>query len=79
MTAKAERLLEEALKLPQGTRARLAGRLILSLDEERDKDVEAAWAAEVDRRLENFDVSRAKALPWVKVKRSILRSRRGRK
>ncbi len=79
MTAKVEKLLEEALKLPQGTRATLAGRLILSLDEEDDTDVEAAWAAEIDRRLEDFDASRAKALPWVKVRRNILRSRRVRK
>jgi putative addiction module component (TIGR02574 family) len=78
MTAKAERLLEEALKLPQSTRATLAGRLILSLDEE-DEDVEATWAAEIDRRLENFEDSREKALPWTKVKRNILKSRRARK
>jgi putative addiction module component (TIGR02574 family) len=78
MTAKAEKLIEEALKLPQSTRATLAGRLILSLDGE-DEDVEAAWAAEIDRRLENFNASRGRALPWAKVKRNILRSRRGRK
>ena len=78
MTAKAERLLEEALKLPQNTRATLAGRLILSLHDE-DEDVEAAWAAEVDRRLPNFDESRKKALPWPRVKRNILKSRRARK
>jgi putative addiction module component, TIGR02574 family len=79
MSVKAEKLLEEALKLPQNTRANLAGRLILSLDEEDDKGVEAEWSAELDRRLDNFDVSRAQALPWAKVRRNVLRSRRGRK
>ena len=52
MSVKAERLFEEARKLPQRTRANLAGRLILSLDEKNDKGVEAAWSAELDRRLD---------------------------
>lgn len=71
------KVLEEALKLPQGTRAKLAGRLILSLDEE-DDDGRGRIAAEKDRRLENFDASRGGALPLAKVKRKILRSRRAR-
>ena len=39
---------QELLKLPAADRARLAERLIASLDE--DAEVEAAWRAEVRRR-----------------------------
>lgn len=38
-----------ALELPVHERARLAERLLASLDE--DASVEAAWAAEIDRRV----------------------------
>ena len=44
----AERVERELLKLPLAERARLAERLIASLDE--DSEIEAAWMAEVRRR-----------------------------
>jgi len=44
-------LLKEALKLPPEARAALAGSLLDSLDQEVDEDKEAAWHAEIDRRL----------------------------
>jgi putative addiction module component (TIGR02574 family) len=72
------RLLEEALRLPEKDRADLAGRLILSLHPKADRDVEVAWAAEVDRRLDHFEESKAKSVPWSKVKRDLLKAQRGR-
>lgn len=48
MTLAVEVLESEALGLPFAERARLAERLIASLDTE--SDVDAAWAAEVERR-----------------------------
>lgn len=44
-------LLKEALKLPPEGRAALAGALLDSLDQTLDQDAEAAWEAEIDRRL----------------------------
>ena len=44
----AERIEQELLKLPLAERARLAERLIASLDE--DSEIEAAWMAEGRRR-----------------------------
>lgn len=79
MTAKAQKLLTEALRLPPNARASIAGSLILSLEAETAADVEAAWDAELDRRLDNFEASKKKALPWETVKAQILRSRRARK
>jgi putative addiction module component (TIGR02574 family) len=48
-----EQLEAELLLLPASERARLAERLLASLDEEAD--AEAAWSAEVERRLAGFD------------------------
>jgi len=47
MNAKAQRILSEALALPEKDRADLAGELLESLDALRDEDAEAAWAEEI--------------------------------
>lgn len=49
MTGKATRLLEEALQLDAGDRAKIAAELLSSLDEQ-DQEVKSAWAAEIARR-----------------------------
>lgn len=79
MTAKAVRLLEEALQLPPTSRADLASTLIRSLDDERDADAETAWAAEIDRRVAELDSSKVKTIPWRKVEEKLLKARRGRR
>ena len=66
-----KRLLEEALHLPAEERAALAGALIESLDLEVDEDVEAAWSAEISRRLERVDAGVAKTIPWSEARRRI--------
>jgi putative addiction module component (TIGR02574 family) len=43
-----DQIEQELMKLPAADRARLAERLIASLDE--DAEIEAAWRAEVRRR-----------------------------
>jgi putative addiction module component (TIGR02574 family) len=62
-----EKLLTEALKLPTSARARLAAELIASVDGEPDADVEAAWAAEIDRRVKRVQDEGAKGDEWHKV------------
>lgn len=71
MTAKSQRLLREALSLPPRSRASMAGTLIRSLDVREDRDVEAAWAAEVDRRVRDVESGKAKLIPWEQVRRSL--------
>ena len=51
MTDEAAKLLEKALELPKPARAALADSLIESLDDEVDDSAEAAWAAEIGRRI----------------------------
>lgn len=78
MLARAKDLLSEALELPEKDRADLAGRLILSLHPRAEADVEAAWAKEIDRRLDGFEERKARSRPWSTVKRSILKNQRAR-
>jgi hypothetical protein len=46
------KLLQEALKLSPERRAALAASLLESLDEEVDEGAEAAWAAEITKRVQ---------------------------
>jgi putative addiction module component (TIGR02574 family) len=56
MAGTALKLLKEtALGLPEQERAELARDLLLSLDGPADADVAEAWAAEIERRLEQVD------------------------
>lgn len=48
-------LQDEAARLPHRERARLALRLIESLDPGRDEDVGEIWLAEAERRLKAYD------------------------
>jgi putative addiction module component (TIGR02574 family) len=49
MNATPEKLLADALTLSARDRAHLAAQLLASL-EDKESEVEAAWAAEIDRR-----------------------------
>ena len=69
----ATKLLNEALQLPSAARADLATKLIDSLDAEVDEDTEAAWHAEINRRLTEVDEGRVLPTPWSEVRESILR------
>lgn len=71
MTDTTERLLSEALDLPEMERAELAARLIESLEPPTDDDVDAAWAAEIERRCAAIDSGTAVTSDWSEVRRRI--------
>jgi len=71
-----KQLLAEALQLPPEERAALAGELIQSLDSEVDGDAEAAWSAEIRRRVERLDAGLANTVPWAEARRRILAAAR---
>jgi putative addiction module component (TIGR02574 family) len=54
MIAPLDKLEATLLALPMEERARLAERLISSLDETADQ-VDAAWRAEVERRIDSYE------------------------
>lgn len=73
MTKTAENLLQEVLQLPEGERAEIAARRIQSLDSEAEADaeVDAAWAAEIERRCAALDSGEAVTSDWADVRRRI--------
>ena len=73
MTAQTKKLLGQAMKLSEEERWKLTDGLLESLQEsERDADHEAAWAAEIERRIKEVESGQAKTIPWEEVRRSIL-------
>lgn len=65
MAIQFEVLEAEALKLGTAERARLVEHLIASLDE--DSEIEEAWAAEVERRIEAVETGSVQLIPAVDV------------
>jgi len=60
MASSSRQLEAQVLKLPPEERARLAERLISSLDEEVDAEAEAAWISEGERRLDELKSGKVK-------------------
>jgi putative addiction module component (TIGR02574 family) len=70
MTSNAKKLLDEALRLSAAERETLAGQLFDSLDPD-DPDSEAAWQAEIERRIAELDQGTVKPIPWAQARRMI--------
>lgn len=64
-------LWKEASDLSEKDRADLAGLLLESLDDEPDEDVEAAWAAEIERRVAELDAGTVASIPWEQVRQRL--------
>ena len=64
VSTRADTILGTALELPADERARIAAELIASLDEGKDGDIEAAWAAEIDQRIADVESGKADTVSW---------------
>ena len=74
MAAELNRVIHDALELSDSARAALVGLLIESLEGgEPDADVEAAWAAEAERRWQEIESGKVKTIPWEEVRTNLLR------
>ena len=73
MTKATEKILESALALNLDERAELAAELLASLDGAPDKDAEAAWAREIERRAERARLGADPGRPWPEVRDRIKR------
>ena len=69
-------LESQALKLSRRERARLAQRLISSLDQEADADAERLWLAEAERRLAELKSGKVAAIPAERVIKKVRASLR---
>lgn len=61
---KFEAVLEQALELDEEDRQLLAIRLEMSLNETRDPGYDAAWEAEIKRRVEEVERGEAELIEW---------------
>ncbi len=72
-----KQILLEALQLSEEERAAIAGELIESLDAEVDADAEAAWSAEIHRRVQELEAGRVLTVPWAEARRRIRTAAQG--
>jgi putative addiction module component (TIGR02574 family) len=78
MSKAVQLVLADALRLEPDARAEVAAELLASLDGPADTDAEAAWDAELDRRIEAIEAGAIRLEPWSDVKRRIERDILGR-
>jgi len=71
MSKPAPSVFADALRLEPETRAELAAELLASLDGPADPDAEAAWDAEIERRIAAIEAGMIRLEPWTEVKRRI--------
>ena len=76
MRAAGKKVLDAALRLPEPDQVELATELLVHLEGGPEDDVDAAWAAEIERRTREIDDGAVKPVPWSAVKRAALRRSR---
>jgi putative addiction module component (TIGR02574 family) len=69
MTPEVSKLLERALSLSVEEQEALADSLISNLGGKVDEGVQAAWDAEIAKRIADLDSGRAKTIPWTEVRK----------
>jgi putative addiction module component (TIGR02574 family) len=69
MTKPAREVESRGLRLPRRERARLAQRLISSLDPDVDADVDKLWLREAERRVAELKSGKVVGIPAAKVLR----------
>lgn len=78
MTAQAQSIAESALALSAEDRAELAERLLLSLDEKHQSELDAAWIEVVERRIADMEEGRVTPIPGDEARRMIRQRQRAR-
>ena len=69
MTPEVSKLLERALSLTVEEQEALAHSLISNLGGKVDEGVEAAWEAEIGKRIAELDSGKANTTPWGEVRK----------
>jgi hypothetical protein len=71
MATSVERLVEQALKLPSESRARLADLLVESLDADELGRIDRLWVTEAKRRRDDVRAGRVKTVPGPEGRRKV--------
>jgi putative addiction module component (TIGR02574 family) len=69
MTPEVSKLLERALSLTVEEQEALAHSLISNLGGKVDEGLEAAWEAEIGKRIAELESGKAKTTPWEEVRK----------
>lgn len=70
MSSHLDQLTADAMKLPLRDRVQLAQRLVSTLDDEIETNVEGLWFAEAERRLEELRSGKVQGIPAADVFRN---------
>jgi putative addiction module component (TIGR02574 family) len=70
MSRNSEEILKQAMALSAEERAELADQLLGSIEPE-DEGVEAAWDAEIQRRVEELKAGSVSTVPWAEVRAAL--------
>jgi putative addiction module component (TIGR02574 family) len=73
-----QQLLAEVLDLPEHDRAEVAARILESLEDIQDDDVDEAWARELERRAAAVDIGQVVTSDWNVLRQRIEREIFGR-
>jgi len=66
-----QKILNDALSLPEKDRAFIAHHLLSSLDASTDYEIELAWQQEIEQRLRQVDNEAVELISWEEVKKRI--------
>ncbi len=71
MIRSSAKVVSEALSLPPKSRAKLAEKLLESLDDPRQREIDRLWAEEVEDRIDAYERGELKAIPGKEVFRRL--------
>ncbi len=76
---KPEEVIEEATRLSESDRIRLAERILATLDGVPDDDASELWAREIERRSSEIELGAVRPIPWSEVRAAAVRKARDRR
>jgi putative addiction module component (TIGR02574 family) len=79
MTRPAKEIVNAVKRLPEQDRLQIVQEILASLEPATDKDVDAAWATEIERRSREIKEGSVQPIPWKEVKLSARKRVRGRR
>ena len=68
MTKRAAEIVRAAMQLPEEERVQVLEKLLVSLEAAPEKNVDAEWAAEIERRSAELKAGVVRPIPWSEVR-----------